>query len=48
MQTEVMNPNRIKETCMKGCPCWDEKEQYCLKENRKNRTCGRYELCFGS
>lgn len=47
MQTEVMNPDRIKETCMKGCPCWDEKEQYCLKENRKNRTCGRYELCFG-
>lgn len=47
MQTEVMNPDRIKETCMKGCPCWDEKEQYCLKENR-NRTCGRYELCFGS
>lgn len=44
MQTEVMNPDRIKETCMKGCPCWDEKEQYCLRENR---TCGRYELCFG-
>lgn len=44
MQTEVMNPDRIKETCMKGCSCWDEKEQYCLRENG---TCRRYELCFG-
>lgn len=44
MQTEIMNPDRIKETCMKGCSCWDEKEQYCLRENG---TCGRYKLCFG-
>lgn len=44
MQTEVMNPDRIKETCAKGCPCWDEEEQYCF---RKDKTCGRYELCFG-
>lgn len=44
MQAEVRNPERINETCKNGCPCWDNKENYCLREIG---TCRRYELCFG-
>ena len=32
MQTIVRNPEREKETCMKGCPCWDEENCICLRE----------------
>ena len=32
MQTIVRNPEREKETCMKGCPCWDEENCMCLRE----------------
>ena len=32
MQTVVRNPEREKETCMKGCPCWDEENCICLRE----------------
>lgn len=44
MRAEVKNPERVKETCEKMCPCWDKEEKYCLRESG---TCGRYELCFG-
>lgn len=32
MQTIIRNPEREKETCMKGCPCWDSEECICLRE----------------
>ena len=32
MQTVVRNPEREKETCMKGCSCWDEENCICLRE----------------
>lgn len=32
MQTVVRNPEREKETCMKGCPCWDKENCICLRE----------------
>ena len=32
MQTVIRNPEREKETCMKGCPCWDEENCICLRE----------------
>ena len=32
MQTVIRNPEREKETCMKGCPCWDEENCMCLRE----------------
>ena len=32
MQTIVRHPEREKETCMKGCPCWDEENCICLRE----------------
>ena len=32
VQTIVRNPEREKETCMKGCPCWDEENCICLRE----------------
>lgn len=38
IQTIVKNPERIRETCQKGCKCWSE-EFGCLKENG---ICGNY------
>ena len=32
MQTIVRNPEREKETCMKGCPCWDSEECVCIRQ----------------
>jgi hypothetical protein len=32
MQTVIRNPEREKETCMKGCSCWDEENCICLRE----------------
>lgn len=32
MATIVKNPEREKETCMKGCSCWDEENCMCLRE----------------
>lgn len=32
MQTVVRNPEREKETCMKGCPCWDSEECICVRQ----------------
>ena len=32
MQTIVRNPEREKETCMKGCPCWDSEQCVCLRQ----------------
>lgn len=29
--TTVKNPDRVRETCMKGCPCFDE-ENGCLRQ----------------
>ena len=31
MVTDAPNPERIRQTCMKGCPCFD-KENGCLKQ----------------
>ena len=38
MQQQIKNPDRIRETCQKLCPCFHE-EFACLKENG---TCGNY------
>lgn len=35
-----VNPERIKETCMKGCGCWNSEQQMC---NREVNVCGKYE-----
>lgn len=32
VQTVIRNPEREKETCMKGCPCWDSEEYVCLQQ----------------
>lgn len=33
-QTIIKNPGRIRETCMKGCPCWDTETESCNKQLR--------------
>lgn len=33
MQTQVRNPDRIAETCMKNCGCWDHEYGYCRRED---------------
>lgn len=37
--TMEKNPDRINITCKAGCDCWDNNENYCLRECG---TCGRY------
>lgn len=34
VQTQQMNPERVKVTCMNGCPCWhsEENEGFCMME----------------
>lgn len=32
VQTMVINPDRIAETCAKNCRCWDHEYNYCRKE----------------
>lgn len=36
---EVMNPDRIQETCKKGCTCWND-EWGCTR-NLPDHTCGK-------
>jgi hypothetical protein len=36
--TNVMNPDRIANTCQKGCHCWSD-ENGCM---RQNNVCGNY------
>lgn len=33
-QTIIKNPDRVRETCMKGCPCWDTETESCNKQLR--------------
>lgn len=42
MQTVIRNPEREKETCMKGCPCWDESECACLRTTYGSCAAWRY------
>lgn len=32
IQTQVKNPERIRQTCEKNCCCWDAKNRVCRKE----------------
>lgn len=32
MAQMIRNPEREKETCMKGCPCWDSEECICVRQ----------------
>jgi hypothetical protein len=41
-QQQVQNPERIRQTCQKGCKCWDE-EFGCLKSNG---CCGNWKGRF--
>ena len=43
MQTVIRNPEREKETCMKGCPCWDEDTFTCLRQSVGCCKSWRYE-----
>lgn len=40
--TDIPNPERIRETCEKGCPCFDP-EFGCLKQNN---TCGKWKIVY--
>ena len=31
-QTIIKNPERVRQTCEKGCPCWDSKTESCNKQ----------------
>lgn len=31
-QTIIKNPDRIRQTCQKGCPCWDTETESCNKQ----------------
>lgn len=42
IQTQVVNPERVKATCENGCPCWDKEEKECWRQH-PNQTCGNYE-----
>lgn len=42
MQTVIRNPEREKETCMKGCPCWDSEECVCLRQTAGSCKAWRY------
>lgn len=33
-QTIIKNPERVRETCQKGCPCWDTETESCNKQLR--------------
>ena len=33
IQTMVINPDRVAETCMKNCKCWSHEHNYCRREN---------------
>lgn len=33
-QTIIKNPDRIRETCQKGCPCWNTETESCNKQLR--------------
>ena len=40
--TQVMNPERIRQTCEKDCSCFD-RENGCL---RQNNTCANYKMIY--
>lgn len=40
---QVMNPARMDITCKQGCPCYDEENNACF---RQNGTCGNYEMNY--
>ena len=40
IRQQIVNPERIRETCQKNCECFSE-EFGCLKQNG---TCGKYKL----
>ena len=40
--TDIPNPERIRQTCQKGCPCFDP-EFGCLKQNN---TCGKWKVVY--
>ena len=40
--TDIPNPERIRQTCQKGCPCFDP-EFGCLKQNN---TCGKWRIVY--
>lgn len=42
MKTIVRNPEREKETCMKGCTCWDESECVCMRQSLGGCAAWRY------
>ena len=42
MQTIIRNPEREKETCMKGCLCWDESECACMRQTLGACAAWRY------
>lgn len=42
MSTVVRNPEREKETCMKGCQCWDAEECVCLRQTAGSCRAWRY------
>lgn len=42
--TDIPNPERIRETCAKGCPCFDP-EFGCFKQNN---TCGKWRIVYES
>jgi hypothetical protein len=31
MQTQVINPERVKITCY-NCSCWNKEEEYCMRK----------------
>lgn len=33
-QTIIKNPERVRETCEKGCPCWNTETESCNKQLR--------------
>ena len=33
-QTIIKNPERVRQTCQKGCPCWDTETENCNKQLR--------------
>ena len=41
--TQVINPERVRITCQKGCKCYS-KENDCLKQN--NSFCGNHEVYY--
>lgn len=43
MVTEIKNPERIRQTCAKGCPCFDPETQEC---NKELGICGSWSISY--